>query len=215
MKDAGGGTGGQPDGDEAADADPGDGRDESLNERMDRNWNEILQELRVTQTGTQVLTGFLLTVAFQPRFASLTSFQRDVYLVLVVAAVLTTLLALAPVNLHRMLFRHHLKQAIVQTGHVILQITLAGVAVVLTGTVVLIFDVTVGTTAAVVAGAVAVLLVVAVALLPAVLRRAARSPGRTEASEPVPVETRTLSEVRDGGEEEGRQGRPGSEREGR
>ena len=41
------------------DVDPTDGRDESLNERMDRNWNEILQELRVTQTGTQIFTGFL------------------------------------------------------------------------------------------------------------------------------------------------------------
>ena len=52
----------------SADADPSDGRDESLNEKMDRNWNDILQELRVTQTGTQILTGFLLAIAFQPRF---------------------------------------------------------------------------------------------------------------------------------------------------
>ena len=52
-----------------ADVDPTDGRDESLNERMDRNWNEILQELRVTQTGTQIFTGFLLTIAFQARFS--------------------------------------------------------------------------------------------------------------------------------------------------
>ena len=54
-----------------ADADRTDGRDESVNERMDRNWNEILQELRVTQTGTQILTGFLLAIAFQPKFADL------------------------------------------------------------------------------------------------------------------------------------------------
>ena len=84
-----------------ADVDPTDGRDESVNERMDRNWNEILQELRVTQTGTQIFTGFLLTIAFQTGFSDLTTFQTRVYLVLVVAAVLTTALGLAPVNLHR------------------------------------------------------------------------------------------------------------------
>ena len=79
----------------SADVDPTDGRDESLNERMDRNWNEILQELRVTQTGTQIFTGFLLTIAFQTRFTELTTFQVRVYLALVVAAVLTTAFGLA------------------------------------------------------------------------------------------------------------------------
>ena len=53
-----------------------DGRYETLNMKMDRNWNEMLQELRVTQTGTQILTGFLLTIAFQPTFADLDEFQR-------------------------------------------------------------------------------------------------------------------------------------------
>ena len=83
------------------DVDPADGRNETLNERMDRNWNEILQELRVTQTGTQIFTGFLLTIAFQQRFSELTTFQVRVYLILVVTAVLTTALGLAPVNFHR------------------------------------------------------------------------------------------------------------------
>ena len=84
--------------DARADADPSDGRDESVNERMDRNWNEILQELRVTQTGTQIFTGFLLTIAFQQRFSDLTTFQTRVYLILVISAVLTTALGLAPVQ---------------------------------------------------------------------------------------------------------------------
>src|SRR6188472_949144 len=123
--------------DERADADPTDGRDESVNERMDRNWNEILQELRVTQTGTQIFTGFLLTIAFQQRFGDLTTFQTRVYLVLVVAAVLTTALGLAPVNLHRALFRRGAKVTVVQTAHVIMRFTLVGVAVMLIGTVLL------------------------------------------------------------------------------
>ena len=45
-----------------------DGRDESAADRLDRNWNELLQELRVMQTGVQILSGFLLTVPFQQRF---------------------------------------------------------------------------------------------------------------------------------------------------
>ena len=49
------------------DADPTDGRDETPSERYDRNWGEILQEFRVTQTGTQIISGFLLTLAFQQR----------------------------------------------------------------------------------------------------------------------------------------------------
>ena len=154
---------------EDADADRTDGRDESVNERMDRNWNEILQELRVTQTGTQILTGFLLTMAFQPRFADLTTFQRDVYLVLVAAAVLTTAAALAPVNLHRGLFRRHAKATVVQTAHVILRCALIGVGAVLIGTVVLIFDVVVGRTASYVGGGVMLLVVVLIGLLPTLL----------------------------------------------
>ena len=64
-------------------------------ERLDRNWNEILQELRVTQNGAQILTGFLLAIAFQTKFDTLTEFQNDIYLVLVSAAVATTALGLA------------------------------------------------------------------------------------------------------------------------
>jgi len=152
------------------DVDETDGRDESLNERMDRNWNEILQELRVTQTGTQIFTGFLLTIAFQTRFDELTTFQLRVYLVLVVAAVLTTALGLAPVNLHRGLFREGAQVTIVQAAHIIMRITLAGVAVMLIGTMLLIFDLVVGRTAALVAAGVMLLIVIIIAVLPPILR---------------------------------------------
>lgn len=154
-----------PNEDPDADADPVDGRRETLNERMDRNWNDLLQELRVTQTGTQILTGFLLSIAFQPTFAELSTFQHRIYLTLVVAAVLTTALGLAPVNLHRALFRRGVKARLVRLGHRILRATLLGVAVVLTGTVLLVFDVVVGRHAALlVAGGVA-LVIVGLALL--------------------------------------------------
>ena len=93
-----------------------DGRDETHNERADRNWNELLQELRVTQTGTQILTGFLLTIPFQQRFADLDAYQTDLYLVLVVLAVLATALFVAPVSLHRILFGRRLKPELVTAG---------------------------------------------------------------------------------------------------
>jgi hypothetical protein len=118
----------------------------------DRHWNEILQELRVTQTGTQILTGFLLTLAFQARFQSLSPVQVDIYLALVVAACLTTVLALAPVSLHRLLFRQGVKERMVRLADIILRATLTGVAIVLTGTVVLIFAVVAGLVPAIVAG---------------------------------------------------------------
>jgi uncharacterized membrane protein len=152
-----------------ADADPADGRDETLDERMDRNWNEMLQELRVTQTGTQIITGFLLAIAFQNRFTELDRFQEGVYLGLVLAAVLTTALGLAPVNLHRVLFRKHAKEVVVQIAHVLLRITLVGVGIILTGTVLLIFDVVLSRNIAVIAAAVIAVVLVVIAALPHIL----------------------------------------------
>ena len=154
-----------------ADADPADGRDETLDERMDRNWNEMLQELRVTQTGTQILTGFLLAVAFQNRFAELDRFQHGVYLTLVLAAVLTTALGLAPVNLHRVLFRQHKKQLVVAVAHVLLRLTLLGVSLVLVGSVLLIFDVVLDRRSAVVAATGTAVILLIIAVLPHLLRR--------------------------------------------
>jgi hypothetical protein len=160
--------------DVSEDIDPTDGRDESLNERMDRNWNEILQELRVTQTGTQIFTGFLLTIVFQARFTELTTFQVRVYLVLVISAVLTTAFGLAPVSLHRSLFRKGAKMIIVETAHIIMRITLVGVAVMLIGTVLLIFDLVIGRRVALILAGVTMLVVIILAALPAILRSSRR-----------------------------------------
>jgi len=154
-----------------------DGRQESLNQRLDRNWIEILQELRVTQTGTQILTGFLLAIAFQSRFDSLTPFQVRVYLVLVVIAVLTTALALTPVSLHRSLFRRRAKLLVVRTGHLVLRLVLLGVGLTLTGTVLLVFDVVLGRGPALVVGGATAVVITALGLLPVLLRL-----GRVEGS---------------------------------
>lgn len=74
--------------DNHSDTDPGDGRDESPSERSDRSWNEILQQLRVIQTGTGVLTGCLLCLAFPPPFADLGALAVAIHLPLVIVAVL-------------------------------------------------------------------------------------------------------------------------------
>ena len=149
----------------AQDVAASNGRRESANERLDRNWNALLQELRVTQTGTQIIGGFLLAVAFQPRFTELDAYQITVYLILVCATALTTALGLGPVSLHRLLFRHHAMAKIVKIGSRLVRATLVGVAVVLIGTVLLIFDVVVGRAAGFIAGGAVLLITVLIWLI--------------------------------------------------
>jgi hypothetical protein len=149
-----------------------DGRKETPNERADRNWNELLQELRVMQTGVQILTGFLLTLPFQPTFADLDDYQRTVYLALVVTSVIATALIVAPVSVHRSLFRQQMKRHIVTLADRLTRVALAVLALVMTGASLLVFDVVVGRTEGIVVGAsVLVVLAIVWVVLPEVLRR--------------------------------------------
>ena len=107
---------------------------------------ELLQELRVLQTGVQILAGFLLTLPFQARFATLDSFQTTLYLACVVLAALTTAMILLPVSVHRRLFRLRLKATLVSSADRITKVALAGVALLSVGTSALVFDVTAGRT---------------------------------------------------------------------
>jgi hypothetical protein len=86
-------------------------------EKLDRNWNELLQELRVSQTGVQVLTGFLLTLPLQPKFADLSNLERDIYVVAISLSILATGLLVAPVSMHRVLFRKRRKESLVEVGN--------------------------------------------------------------------------------------------------
>ncbi|MCU1478541.1 MAG: hypothetical protein JWQ64_3234 [Subtercola sp.] len=140
---------------------PPPGPGESSMQKLERNWSELLQEFRVVQTGTQILTGFLLTLPFQAKFSELDALQTTLYLCLVAGSALATALALTPVAVHRALFRHGAKAQIVTTGNRLALVTLAVVSLVLTGTIVFIFDVVVGNTASLVAG-IAALLILAV-----------------------------------------------------
>lgn len=85
------------------------GRDETPEERADRQWGELLQELRVVQTGVQILFGFLLTVPFQQRFEQLADSDRTLYIVTVVLGAAATGALVGPVSLHRMLTGRRLK----------------------------------------------------------------------------------------------------------
>ena len=160
-------------------------RDETPTERLDRNWTELLQELRVVQTGVQLLTGFLLTLPFQQQFAKLSDRDRTVYLCTVAAAVASTCFLIAPVALHRMLFRQHARGVTVAVAHRLAVTGLALFAAAMVGVVLLIFDV-VASRAAGVIGAVAVLVLVTSLwlLLPLHLRRS--DPGGRSASQNRP-----------------------------
>jgi Family of unknown function (DUF6328) len=133
-------------------------RGETEVERLDRNWNSLLQELRVVQTGVQLLTGFLLTLPFQQRFGGLSAPMRDIYLATVACSVGATVLLIAPVAMHRLLFRRHRLQVLVSAAHrcAYAGLTMLGAAV--TGTTVIIFGAVAGAGAAFTAGACALVL---------------------------------------------------------
>ncbi len=128
------------------------GRNESTEERMDRNWMELIQELRVLQTGVQILGGFLLTLPFQSRFGELDDWQRGLYLFNVMVAALTTVLIVIPVSVHRRLFRRGLKATLVSSADAVTKWALGGVALLIVGSATLVFDFTAGRTAGIVAG---------------------------------------------------------------
>ncbi|MFN8082484.1 MAG: DUF6328 family protein [Kineosporiaceae bacterium] len=92
-------------------------RHETEAERLDRNYGELLQELRVAQTGVQILFAFLLSTAFTPRFAALTAGQRGLYVATLTLAAWSAAALIAPVMYHRLVFRRRLKDEIVEVTH--------------------------------------------------------------------------------------------------
>ncbi|TDK89537.1 DUF6328 family protein [Mycolicibacterium mucogenicum] len=92
-------------------------RHETEIERLDRNWSSLLQELRVAQTGVQLLTGFLMTLPFQQRFTTLDDQSQTVYPATVAFSVASAILLIAPVGMHRILFRQRRMSLIVAAAH--------------------------------------------------------------------------------------------------
>jgi putative flippase GtrA len=97
---------------------PADGRNETEDQRNDRNVGELLQELRVAGLGVQVLFGFLLSLPFTVRFRELDHFQHGVYIASLLLAALSTGLLVGPVAYHRWVFRRHKKGRLLRVGNV-------------------------------------------------------------------------------------------------
>lgn len=95
----------------------GSGREESEEERLDRNLTELLAEMRVAITGVQVLFAFLLIVPFNDNFVDLNGLQRHLYLVSLLGAGAATVSLVAPIAHHRITFRLQDKQQLVRTGN--------------------------------------------------------------------------------------------------
>ena len=127
------------------------GRDESPEERADRNLTELLGELRVALPGVQVLFAFLLIVPFNDRFGDATAFQRDLYLGTLICTAFASALLIAPSMNHRLEFQHGDKEHLVAVSN---RLTIAGltlVAFAMTGVVALLTDFVFGTATMIVA----------------------------------------------------------------
>ncbi|MEV7320912.1 DUF6328 family protein [Streptomyces sp. NPDC093970] len=100
------------------------GRDESEEERADRMWSDLIQEVRVTQTGVQILFGFLLTVVFQQKYAELSGTDHTIYIVTVVLGAAATGALIGPVSLHRLVSGRRVKPQAVRLASALTQVGL-------------------------------------------------------------------------------------------
>jgi Family of unknown function (DUF6328) len=119
---------------------PETGREETEDERIDRNLQEMLGELRVALPGVQVLFAFLLVVPFNQRFADVTQFQKSVFFATLLCTTASTVCLIAPTAHHRIEFRQQHKDAIVRTGNRIVVVGLLLLAIAMTGAVMFVTD---------------------------------------------------------------------------
>ncbi len=158
---------------EAEDSGSQKNRNESEADRLDRNYNELLQELRVAETGVQVLFAFMLSIAFQERFETLDDVQRTIYVITLLFCTLSIALLVAPVAFHRLVFRQGLKDELVKiTSKLALAGTTFLLLAVLSG-VLLILDHVVGRTFAIVTTSLLAVVFVSLWLLLPLQRRRA------------------------------------------
>ncbi len=141
-------------------------------ERDDRNLIELLQELRVTGLGVQVLFGFLLAIPFTTKFVDLNHAQRALYVAALLLAAVSTALLLAPVAYHRLVFRQHRKEQLVKDANVLAILGLAAVGLAISAAVLLVVSyVTSGLTVVIIAVFTVCLFAVLWFVLPMVRRR--------------------------------------------
>jgi hypothetical protein len=145
---------------------------ETEDERADRNFQDILQELRVAQTGVQILFGFLLTMPLQARFERLDDYERALLILSVLLLACATACIIAPVAWHRALFRHRLKKEIVDASNVFAKAGLTFLALGIVVSILLMFDLVLARWLAITLGvALAVLLLMLWAVSPVLRRR--------------------------------------------
>jgi hypothetical protein len=133
------------------------GRDETEEERLDRNLGELLQELRVALPGVQVLFAFLLAVPFQQGFEKITSFQKDVYFATLMLTALSAVMLISPTAYHRLTFRYQQKRRLVFYANRFSIAGLVFLALAMTGAIMLVTDVLFGTAATIVVSGLAAL----------------------------------------------------------
>ena len=124
--------------------------EESEQQQLARNMGELLQELRVAQTGVQILFAFLLSVTFTARFASATPLQRDTLIVTVLLTTVSAALLIAPAAWHRVYFRQGRRSDIIAWGNRFALAGLAALAAAMSGAVLVATDIVVGDATAIV-----------------------------------------------------------------
>ncbi len=122
-------------------ADDGEGDDRSEHEIRDRQMIELLNELRVALPGVQILFAFLLTVPFSQRYDDLTTFQRDVLYITLIATAVSTACLIAPSAAHRLRFHQRDRAWVIETANKLSIIGLFFLAIAMTLAVLLITDI--------------------------------------------------------------------------
>ena len=150
------------------------GRDETEEQRLDRNLSELLQELRVALPGVQVLFGFLLAVPFQQRFTSISAFDKRAYFATLLLTAISAALLIAPSAYHRLTFRYQQKGRLVFVANRLAIAGLTALALAMTCAIMLVTNFLFGTvaTTVVTTALVSTMFVVLWAVLP--LRRRLR-----------------------------------------
>ena len=162
-------------------------RGETVDQVLDRNFAELLQELRVAFTGVQILFAFLLGLAFTQRFRELDGFQVAVYTVALMSSALATMVLIAPVSFHRMVFRRRQKAALVAVADQLLIIGLGILVPTMCSSVLLVLDVVLGRGPAIVgASLIALVALLTWYVLPVAVRRAAPVGSSTARSDGAP-----------------------------
>jgi Family of unknown function (DUF6328) len=146
-------------------------REETHQERLNRELDQLLQELRVAMPGVQVMFAFLLAVPFQQRFAEVTEFQKDVYFATLLAACAASALFVAPTAYHRLMFRGRDKATLVSMSSRLAVAGLACLALAMIGAVLLVTDVLFGTTTVAITAALTSMLFVGLWFVLGLVRR--------------------------------------------